>query len=463
MIHERVLQPRLAEVGRIKIGGLETNQDGSAKIRTSGKGRDWQAPVKYDHFVLTTMDRDASGNFSRDESIIKAVGSDKPTELDIILLYNDIDLNFRTELGLYSGKTVKCRGDGLSATYGVDKKTGEVQTKDCPCDLLTAEGTGKCKPHGTLTCLLRYQEITGGSWKFSTTSWNTIRNIIGSLKFISLCTGGKLAGLPLKMKFMKKSANITVNGEEKQTTIGVVGIFYEGNPIQLLESAIQQERKRLEAGIRMETLEDAVRKELKALPQLDPIDPELNEEMHPIEEPPPLPETPKPTVGAAIADAAKTPPVSPSPVFGNGPAAAAPGTGTATGTPQPDQPKGDTPKDPPQGTNGAAGAAGNGSSTAEKKPAGEKSENGKSESGSSSAANATSGSSSQPSTIDKDAILREIAALRSKHQIVTGEFAEMVKAAIGKAKINVNLWTPEEAQAIRDQILKKVGNGGSPK
>ena len=272
MIKERVLQCRMSEIGRIKIGGLED------RVRRTSSGKEWQAPVKYEHFVVTTMERDKSGNFVKDEAIHSVIG-DSPRELGIRLLYNDIELNFRTELAFYQGKTCLCRGDGEVAQR-VDKETGEVTEVACPCSKMN-EKMG-CKPHGLLNCLLEQCTLCGGVHRFATTSWNTIKGIISSLKFISACTGGKIAGLPLKLKYTKK-ATITKDGQS--TTIPVIMIVYDGNPVQMLEAAIQNEKQRIEAGIRMETLETTVRKELKQLTaNTEVLDEEEVEEFHPLEE-----------------------------------------------------------------------------------------------------------------------------------------------------------------------------------
>lgn len=262
----------MSEIGRIKIGGLED------RVRRTSSGKEWQAPVKYEHFVVTTMERDKSGNFVKDEAIHSVIG-DSPRELGIRLLYNDIELNFRTELAFYQGKTCLCRGDGEVAQR-VDKETGEVTEVACPCSKMN-EKMG-CKPHGLLNCLLEQCTLCGGVHRFATTSWNTIKGIISSLKFISACTGGKIAGLPLKLKYTKK-ATITKDGQS--TTIPVIMIVYDGNPVQMLEAAIQNEKQRIEAGIRMETLETTVRKELKQLTaNTEVLDEEEVEEFHPLEE-----------------------------------------------------------------------------------------------------------------------------------------------------------------------------------
>ena len=272
MIKERVLQCRMSEIGRIKIGGLDE------KIRRTSSGKEWQAPVKYEHFVVTTMERDKSGNFVKDEAIHSVIG-DSPRELGIRLLYNDLELNFRTELAYYQGKTCLCRGDGEKAQR-LDKETGELVEVSCPCNKMN-EKMG-CKPHGILSCLLEQCTLCGGVHRFATTSWNTIKGIISSLKFISACTGGKIAGLPLKLRYTKKS---TTTKDGQATTIPVVMIVYDGNPVQMLEAAIHNEKQRIEAGIRMETLETTVRKEMKQLTaNAELLDEEEVEEFHPLEE-----------------------------------------------------------------------------------------------------------------------------------------------------------------------------------
>ena len=44
------LTPRFAEVGKIKIGG-------KGETRKDKNGKDYQLPVRYDHFVVTTTEK----------------------------------------------------------------------------------------------------------------------------------------------------------------------------------------------------------------------------------------------------------------------------------------------------------------------------------------------------------------------------------------------------------------------
>lgn len=292
-ISEKVLRPRLAEVGRIKIGGL-------GEKRRSAQGKDWQLPVKYDHFVITRMEKGQDGNFSRDEDIHRLVG-DKPTELKVILLTNRHDLNFRCELAHYQGARCLCRGDGEKAERVANLQTGELTTVECPCPNLNAtdEKSSKCKPHGVLSCVLADSNISGGVWRFATTSWNTIRNLDSSLKFLGICTGGKIAGVPLILRYYKKQAT---KPDGSPTTIGIVGLFYPGNTVALLDNAISNEKKRIGANLQLETLEDQMRKETLSRPG-PVIDEDEAPEFHPIEDEAPeaIPEGTVSPLAAAIA------------------------------------------------------------------------------------------------------------------------------------------------------------------
>ncbi|MBF0406446.1 MAG: hypothetical protein HQM10_03770 [Candidatus Riflebacteria bacterium] len=272
MAIKNLIRRELAVIGRIKIGGLESTK------RKTAEGKEWQAPVKYDHFQIKTMDRGQDGNFLVDQALQEKIG-EKPRELEIMLLYNDNELNFRTEMAWYQGRKCLCRGDGEKAQrIDYDKKT--VTEICCPCS--KKDEPRGCKPHGTLLCILKDAEIAGGVWKFSTTSWNTIANIQSSLDFISLCAGGKLAGIPLSMRLYQKEA-MTPDGSP--TKIWIVGLFYKGSPVQMLENAIVNEKRRLEAGIKLELLEYQVRNqmqnEIRSIDEIGPTDPDELEEFHP--------------------------------------------------------------------------------------------------------------------------------------------------------------------------------------
>src|SRR3954464_7329989 len=98
------LFPQLPERGKIKIGK-------KGPVRQSGGGRDFQPPVKLDHFIVTSLTRGEDGNFLPDKAIMDKLGP-KPTEIPIRLIYDDPTLNFPTRYACYIGRALWCSGDG---------------------------------------------------------------------------------------------------------------------------------------------------------------------------------------------------------------------------------------------------------------------------------------------------------------------------------------------------------------
>ena len=244
------LQKRLAEVGKIKIGG-------KGEERTSRNGNKFRMPEKYDHFVITTNHRDADGKLIPDAEIMKQLG-DKPRELDVFLLFDDIELNFPHKLSYYEGKNEICSGDGETALR-VDSN-GEKQSCECPCELLKAR---KCKPSGRLSVILANAPTAGGVYVFRTHGWNSVQNIKFAMEFVQSFTGGILAGIPFKLKIHPKTAET----DKGQATVYMVTLEYAGSVDDLMQKAvaIAQNRAQSQIGIaRMQALAEVRLKALKA-------------------------------------------------------------------------------------------------------------------------------------------------------------------------------------------------------
>jgi len=236
------LQPRLAEAGKIKIGG-------KGEEREAKSGKKYRLPVKYDHFKITTLERDGKGNFKIDPQLHQIIG-DEPRELDIALLHNDPKINFPCRYALYVGARCWCQGDGVAAERrDKDKDGGPLETwheEKCPCEYLSKGNGSKkkytCKPHGVLSVMLLQKASLGAVYKFRTTGWNSVAQILGSMQSILEKTGGLLAGIPLKLKIQPKTAAV----QDLTTTIYVVYIDTpEGGLPKLLELAreVSQQRR----------------------------------------------------------------------------------------------------------------------------------------------------------------------------------------------------------------------------
>ena len=274
------LMPGLVERGKIKIGI-------KGAVRKSQKGTDWQPPVKLDHFLITTLERDQDGNFKRDEAMHKLYG-EKPRILPVRLIYNDMELNWQTRYCAYAGRTLWCSGDGEEAlrlvrNTGADKQQNpylpERAPHECPCLNLDADypapsgPTGpKCKINGTLSVILDGAESVGSVWKLRTTSFNSCVGITSSLALISRITGGPVSGLPLRMTLTSKTS--------EKGQIYVVGLEFAGTVEKLREISYgAQKQESLYVG-RILQLEDLTKKMLSK--DLDTDSPEdVTEEWYP--------------------------------------------------------------------------------------------------------------------------------------------------------------------------------------
>jgi len=217
------LTTRLAECGKIKIGI-------KGQMITSKKGTQFRPPQKLDHFVVTTMDKSEDDDFAQDPYLMSKYG-DKCREIPVRLPYDDPSLNFPTSLAYYDSSACKCRGDGELAI------TSEGQI--IPCDPITCKYAQekKCKPYGVLSVILDDAPTVGGVYKFRTTGWNSINNLLSSMELIRGLTNGLLAGLPLMLTLTPK--HTTVPGTKTPTIIYMVNLVYRGS-LPEMAKAIKQ-------------------------------------------------------------------------------------------------------------------------------------------------------------------------------------------------------------------------------
>lgn len=278
------LTPQLAERGKIKIGER-------GEVKTSQGGKQFAAPKKLDHFIITTTQRDAAGRLLVDTALMSRLvnGHEKLTEIPVRLLYDDPDLNFFTRYACYRGARCWCSGDGETAQRAVGHN-GQYQEVPCPCERLDQlyGGQDKCKVMGTLQVLIKGSDRIGGVWKLRITSWNTVNGLLSSMALIKTFTGGPLAGIPLWLVLSPKT--VTVPGSGQTQVIYVVSLEYRSRGRKRLEVAdgrnieitmsVEEElaeigyeiaKRRVANQIRMEQIEAEARKMLAA-PHAEPIE-----------------------------------------------------------------------------------------------------------------------------------------------------------------------------------------------
>lgn len=258
----------LAEVGKIKIGK-------KGQMKKTKTGKEFRMPEKHDHFTITTIQRDQNDDFVVDTKLMEQVAEATEQEatdlkeIPVRLLYDDIDLNFRTSYACYKGTKCWCRGDG-------EKAIREGKEIECPCEKgdPAYNGRDKCKPNGCLSVVIDGAELVGGAWKFRTTSYNSVKNILSSLAFIKQITQGQLAGLPLSIVVRPKAANIPSGGT---TTVYVVGVEYHGPVNDLIQIGYEEAERRAIGRVKMDEIENEARKML----DYAPTEKEVAEEFYP--------------------------------------------------------------------------------------------------------------------------------------------------------------------------------------
>ena len=228
------LQPRVVELGKIKIGGK------AAQARQTQGGKEFRIPEKYDHFVITNLDRDDKGDLRRDDNLmaqlVKKYGSKdgQVRELPIAFLSDDIEDVLLSNYCLYKGRACLALCDGETVTWYVDS-TGKSLPEPFsrPCKGEHEDRDRGWRPHGTLCCVIASEDARwGGVYKFRTTSIITIEQLYGSLVHIQGLTGGVLQGVPIRL--VVRPMQVAPQG--KATTVYVVHAELRGPDLSEIQA-----------------------------------------------------------------------------------------------------------------------------------------------------------------------------------------------------------------------------------
>jgi len=232
-----VVSPQVCELGKIKIGGKGPVQ----------QGKNWRAPKKWDHFVVTTMSRDAAGDLMPDVDLMKALVAQgyadekdgKIRRLPVSLLSNNIEDVIQASYVWYNGKKVAARSDGVTLTKFHDGKNPIVPPVEVPWDAsfldkVDGKGNKYFKMHLTFNCIVRVKNARwGGVYKLRTTSVITASKLLGSLLEIKNLMSGVLRGLPLEL--VLTPVQVSPNGQT--STVYVCHCELVGEDLMELQQA----------------------------------------------------------------------------------------------------------------------------------------------------------------------------------------------------------------------------------
>lgn len=280
-----LLKPRICELGKIKIGGL-------GEARQSRSGGTYRAPVKLDHFILTTLSRGKDGDLEPDKDLMSGLAplADPDgylRQLPISLLSNEIEDIIQASWVLYEGKKLVARcEDGVNVERLLDAKGEKLAT---PKIEPWREGAPGWKLHTTFSCVISAQKARwGGYYKLRTTSRITADQLYGSLVQLRALTGGILRGLPLQLVVRP----IMVSPDGKPTTVYVVHCEMRGADISDIQRlALERARFETENARAVQAAQAEYRALLTAPSDMDDIEEaEVGQEFHPSAVVPPLPD-----------------------------------------------------------------------------------------------------------------------------------------------------------------------------
>lgn len=221
--------------GKIKwetVAKLDTREEAESAFRKAWKLADvvnYPRKIAYFQFTRPVMGEDGSEIYVPDFQAIEThsfpqngrVGT--PTEIDVVFLDDE---PFSGSYAMWSASELRCQGDGVTALrsvamYDDEKKVPEdlreawkaaklagertfpivegCWTCNCP---FSKEQSGKpspCKPSGDLKFQLSRNIRVGGTAFFHTSGYRSIVQIFSAVERIKELTGGRIAGIPLKM------------------------------------------------------------------------------------------------------------------------------------------------------------------------------------------------------------------------------------------------------------------------
>ena len=198
------------EIGAIRKGRKET--------RTRKDGSTYEQPIDLTFFRVEFDEREKVS-----AEVFRSKYGPQPTEINIILPFNEIERCWDPFLEAYTAGRMVARSDGEKFTYLVDTKTGEIKVKNSVPFTPYNEGQVvghdyqnkpvKCRPVGRLKVIV--PELARAAYlTVMTTSVHDIANISAQLEAFKTLNGGRIAGIPLVLR--RRPKMISTPGETGQ-------------------------------------------------------------------------------------------------------------------------------------------------------------------------------------------------------------------------------------------------------
>lgn len=238
-------------VGRIAIG--ETRECNGRRL-----------PGKLNHFIITAQHKREGKwvNHPITDVVASESGQSKEaiTEIPVALMFNDPDLSVRERYEAFDNEgRMLCAGDGEFARRVVNDK---VETVDCPgADHCPFAKTARCKLMTRLNVQINVQDAEKkvridpmSSFILRSSGFNTARTLHSKIKFFHAMLGGKLVGVPFRLKLRQKSSS-----KSRQSIFFYVDLVLDCSLADAAQVARETADTMAGLGLDQTAFEDAVR------------------------------------------------------------------------------------------------------------------------------------------------------------------------------------------------------------
>lgn len=235
------------------VGTVKVSRSVTAKVAIGlppGVGGNY--PKKLDHMVFqrkaskSVEVKDDRGNKRTRTEVAWVIDEEKQNhygadckEVWIVLLDDDPDVTFRTELAWWTKTERRCHGDGEN---GYLKRPDQPDLeRPCANNGCPDWESGACKPSGDLNFLLADFPTLGTVCKLHTTSFQSIREIRSALEDLRMVTGGRLMGVRVKLTVRsEKNSFKGPDGKMQTGTKFILGLELTAKDIAQLTGSLAE-------------------------------------------------------------------------------------------------------------------------------------------------------------------------------------------------------------------------------
>jgi hypothetical protein len=247
---------KFPQIGIIRKGSPKVEKTNAKGEKYESVGRD----LTYFRVEFDEAEKDAAALFAKTYGL-------QPSEINILLPFDEVSRMWDPFMEAYNAGSMYAQSDGEWMVFEANPATGEIVIKNGVDvktglrvkhhDILNKKGDNTLKPVGRLLVIV--PELARLAYLVvKTTSILDVANISGQLEALKNINGGKLAGIPMKLRRRPKMVSAPMeNGKRARVEKYLVSI--EADPMWVKRQLVEMKRLALPGnGLEMNLLPPTV-------------------------------------------------------------------------------------------------------------------------------------------------------------------------------------------------------------